>query len=206
MCCSRHLEKPRTSEVCDCRKCGSFGTNGCFCLILAVSGVMVGGAFTVGVMASETTNQAAAALQQKRRREDAAVRAVTARARAAQVAAQRRREVLARADAEVAEADTGLLVALAGLAVLLRDDAVAAEIANVDVTQVRAAHRRVSEKAVADFVNGLAAGPARRGRRAGPSRTRPGAGPSPTPALDAPEPGRGITAGFSSPVGDDHGA
>ncbi|WP_157239564.1 hypothetical protein [Catenuloplanes japonicus] len=122
-------------------------------------------------MASETTNRAAAALQVRRRREDAAVREVAARARMAQAAAQRRHEVVARADAEVAAADMGLLVALAGLAVLLRDDAVAAEIAGVDVTQVRAAHRRVSEKDVAAFVNALTDVPVRRGRRTGPSVT-----------------------------------
>ncbi|MDR7277649.1 hypothetical protein [Catenuloplanes atrovinosus] len=129
-------------------------------------------------MASRTTNKAAAALQMRRKQEDAAVRAVAARARAAQAAAQRRRELLAVCDAEVVAAETDLLVSLAGLAVLLRDDAVTAEVAGVDVTQVRAAHRRVSESDVAAFVRSLAEVPVRRGRRAESSEAGLGRLPS----------------------------
>ncbi|MDP9792582.1 hypothetical protein J2S43_001094 [Catenuloplanes nepalensis] len=141
-------------------------------------------------MASKTTNHAAATLQEIRQREDAAAHAVAVRARAVQRAAQRRRELLGDLDEKVAAAETDLLVALAGLAGLLRDDAVAAMVANVDVTQVKAAHRRVSGEAVAEFVKSLADGPARRGRRTGSTES------------DARS---GIAAGFASGDADPDG-
>jgi hypothetical protein len=114
-------------------------------------------------MASMTTNKRVAVLQARHRAELRAVEAVAAAGRVVDATVRRRVEVLAGLDDRVAQARGDHRVALAVLAELLGRDEVTAEVAEVDVTEVRAARRSVPMSEVMERLAGLLAAPVRLG-------------------------------------------
>ncbi|WP_416903486.1 hypothetical protein [Micromonospora echinospora] len=138
-------------------------------------------------MASRTGNEAVRALRARQEVERRAVRAVEQSASVLADAAERRRELLAKVDGEVRDATAAHELSVAVLAAILRDDGLAAELAGVDVSKVRALRRSVEGRAVRERIAQLGSVvPRRRGRQPAPEvascggvmpDTEPAAGP-----------------------------
>ncbi|MEV4273473.1 hypothetical protein ACIODS_17035 [Micromonospora chalcea] len=116
-------------------------------------------------MASRTGNDAVRALRARQEVERRAVRAVEQSASALADAAERRRELLAKVDGEVGDASAAHELSVVVLAAILRDDGLAAELAGVDVSRVRALRRTVDGKAVRERIAQLGSVVPRRGRQ-----------------------------------------
>ncbi len=119
-------------------------------------------------MASRTGNDAVRALRARQEVERRAVRAVEQSASALADAAERRHELLAKVDGEVRDATAAHELSVVVLAAILRDDGLAAELAGVDVSRVRALRRTVDGKAVRERIAQLGSVMPRRGRPPAP--------------------------------------
>ncbi|MBO4164291.1 hypothetical protein [Micromonospora antibiotica] len=128
-------------------------------------------------MASRTGNDAVRALRARQEVERRAVRAVEQAGAALADVVERRRELVARLDGEVQEARAAHELSVVVLATVLRDDGLAAELAGLDVSRVRALRRGFDGKVVRERIAQTGAVVSRRRGRAPTEDAAPRVGP-----------------------------